>query len=56
MACNTRVNGSGRWYWEDGSIISDRTFESEKSAIADWKEALAEFKGSWLNPLPLPKS
>ena len=54
MSCNVRVNGSGRWYWEDGSIVSDSSFESEEDAISDWKKTLAKFKGSWLSP-SLPK-
>lgn len=56
MACTTSVDRSGRWRWEDGSTISDRTFRTEADAIADWKKTLAEFKGSWLNPPSPPKN
>lgn len=54
MACNIKVNASGFWYWEDGSIVSDSAFPSEEQAQLNWEKTLNVLKGSWLNP-SLPK-
>ncbi|WP_163662106.1 hypothetical protein [Adonisia turfae] len=48
-------DSAGRWIWRTKLFYSDRTFGSEAAEISDWKKTLDEFKGSWLNPTPLPK-